>query len=165
MDVVAQEARGGVVLFLRCLSDQRPTGRQWAEGRQVPMMNAPSRVEPFSVRVRVVQRWVIVAVAGELDVATAPELATHADRLVSAGRLRVALELSQLTFCDSSGLGVIVGIWRRLRRAGGEFVLVNPQERVVQLLRRTGLEGRLTVWRNRHADDTRLRQVARADVA
>jgi anti-sigma B factor antagonist len=51
----------------------------------------------------------------------------------------VALELSGLLFCDSTGLGLLVQTWKRLHPIGGELVLLRPPKHVVQLLERTGL--------------------------
>jgi anti-sigma B factor antagonist len=85
--------------------------------------------------------WVVVTVSGELDLSTAPGLESHLDRvLVRDGPQRVALELSGLLFCDSTGLGLLVHTWKRLQPIGGELVLLRLPKHMVQLLKRTGLD-------------------------
>ena len=46
--------------------------------------------------------------AGELDLGTAPELTAAIDRLTAAGETRVLLDLTDLTFCDSTGMAAFV---------------------------------------------------------
>lgn len=46
--------------------------------------------------------------AGELDLSTAPELTAAIDRLTAAGESRVLLDLTDLAFCDSTGMAVFV---------------------------------------------------------
>jgi anti-sigma B factor antagonist len=77
--------------------------------------------------------WIVLAVTGELDVATAPRLRQEAVRLSTAGQHRLVIDLSGVGFLDSTGLGVIVGVLKRMRTHGGELVLAaaEPQVRKV----------------------------------
>lgn len=84
--------------------------------------------------------WTLVRLAGELDYATAGDLRGCLEQLVSAGQTRIALELSALTFCDTSGIGCFVGAWKRTRQAGGELVLLRSGGQVARLLNITGLD-------------------------
>jgi anti-sigma B factor antagonist len=65
--------------------------------------------EPFEVRV-----VSVVCVGSEIDVATAPDLATALDGLPANGE-DVIVDLSDVTFMDSTGLGVLVTAWNRCR--------------------------------------------------
>ena len=81
----------------------------------------------------------VVAVTGEIDVATSPEL-----RQAIAGVIddadRLTIDLSGTTFIDSSGLGVLVGALKRARELGREGVtLRGVQEPVRRVLEITGL--------------------------
>jgi anti-sigma B factor antagonist len=51
----------------------------------------------------------------------------------------VALDLSQLSFCDSSGLSALIGARKRVRAAGGDLMLLNPRPNLIEQLRITGL--------------------------
>lgn len=85
-------------------------------------------------------RWVVVSVSGVLDVATVPTLkAALIPELLRDGRNKVALDVSGLTFCDSTGMGVFVCAWQKLRDKGGQFVLLRPSERLAHRLRIAGL--------------------------
>jgi len=90
--------------------------------------------------------WTIVRVAGELDLATAPRLEKHITTLLLAHPVRrLILEMADLQFCDSSGLGVLVAMHRRLDAGGGRLVLTGLHGQPLCLLTRTGLAGRLNV--------------------
>ena len=60
-------------------------------------------------------RSVFVSVRGELDLYTTPQLAGVLDRLVKRGHRQIALDLSELTFIDSSGVLLLVNTAKRLR--------------------------------------------------
>lgn len=59
--------------------------------------------------------------------------------LVEKGRKRILLNLQEVNFVDSSGLGELVSIHTTLRKAGGQMKLVNPSPRVQELLQITSL--------------------------
>jgi anti-sigma B factor antagonist len=75
----------------------------------------------------------LVRLTGELDLATAPELIACVERLARTGRT-VALDLSGLTFCDSSGFNAFVHLQRRCRNDGTDFVLHAPPPTVLRVL-------------------------------
>lgn len=80
----------------------------------------------------------VVRVSGELDIRTCERLERLAGELVDNGH-RVVLDLSELTFCDSTGLAVLVRLHKRAEAAGGTLVLRSPVPRVHNLLTLTGL--------------------------
>lgn len=85
-------------------------------------------------------------VVGELDPATAPALDDHLSRALLVDRPpRIALELSRVRFCDSSGLNALVRGWKRATAVGGELILLNPAPRVADYLRTTGVDQCITV--------------------
>lgn len=82
----------------------------------------------------------VMRVAGEVDVLTSTTL-RHALALhMGAGRPDLIVDLSGVTFLDSTGLSVLVRAERQVRERGGRMDLVVAQERVVDLLRITALE-------------------------
>jgi anti-sigma B factor antagonist len=58
---------------------------------------------------------------------------------VAAGHKNVLLNLRDLTYLDSAGMGELVEACSTLRNQGGDLKLVNPQERIMKLLRMTKL--------------------------
>lgn len=81
-----------------------------------------------------------LAIAGELDVATAPELRAAVGSLLGSGCRDLVIDLHGVTFIDSSGLGALLWALHRVDGAGGEMVAVRPSDRVTEVLRVTGLE-------------------------
>ena len=83
---------------------------------------------------------VVARVSGELDVSTAPRLREELVALFAAGRRYVVLDLSDLDFLDSTGLGVIVGVLKRARTLGGDLLLVCPKPSIRRVFEITGLD-------------------------
>jgi anti-sigma B factor antagonist len=82
----------------------------------------------------------VVAVAGEIDLFTAPEFKQRVAAPIDAGRLHVVVDLSATTFIDSSSLGVLIGAHRRLRRQGGALDIVCTSDAIAKTFRITGLD-------------------------
>lgn len=89
----------------------------------------------------------VLEVAGEVDVYTAPTLRDRITDLLDAGQRRLVVNLATVEFIDSTGLGVLVGALNRAKDLGGRLDLVCPQERVLKLLRITGLDEVFSVYR------------------
>jgi anti-sigma B factor antagonist len=83
--------------------------------------------------------WTILAVAGELDLHTSPQLKEELQR-VTDGTAFVALDLTDVPFMDSSSLGVIVGGLKRARERGGDLALLGLQGSPSKIVSLTGLD-------------------------
>jgi anti-sigma B factor antagonist len=66
-------------------------------------------------------------IAGELDSITAPDIRPTFDAVADGEPKRVVLDLSALRLIDSSGVGAIVSLFKRVRAAGGEFEVTGIQ--------------------------------------
>jgi len=64
-------------------------------------------------------------IRGELDALSAGELRPLLDSVVADGRLDVTVDLSQLRLVDSSGVGALVSLYKRVRAGGGQVVFTN----------------------------------------
>ncbi|HKN38234.1 MAG TPA: STAS domain-containing protein [Acidimicrobiia bacterium] len=85
--------------------------------------------------------WQVLVVRGEVDVATTPRVRTRLVAMLSEGRPQVVVDLEQVRFLDSSGLGAIVAALKLARSRGGELRLVCENQRSVRkVLQVTGLE-------------------------
>lgn len=105
-------------------------------------MTTPDQV-PSALRVEESQD--ALAVSGELDLASAPQLGAAVERRIATGQGDVVLDLSGLQFCDSTGLSVFVDAHRSLRAQGRRLILRNPSSRVNKLLATTKLDQELEV--------------------
>lgn len=82
----------------------------------------------------------VVRVAGEIDVYTVPALRDRLDAVIDRGEHDLVVDLSEVTFMDSTGLGVLVGRLKLIRAAGGSMRLVSAQDRVLKVFAITGLD-------------------------
>ena len=89
----------------------------------------------------------ILALSGELDVASSPELEAELDR--AAERELVIVDLRELEFIDSTGLGVLVKAHQQAQESGRRFALVRGGGQVQRLLGLTGLSDQLPVAETR----------------
>jgi anti-sigma B factor antagonist len=87
----------------------------------------------------------VLEVAGEVDVYTGTTLRDRISDLLDGGVRDLVVDLGRVDFIDSTGLGVLVGALNRARELGGSLQLVCAQERVLKLLRITGLDQVFTV--------------------
>ncbi|MFI1013436.1 STAS domain-containing protein [Streptomyces sp. NPDC020965] len=76
--------------------------------------------------------WTVLHIDGELDLVSSPEVRRHVHAAVAAGRRDVVLDLSDVVFCDSSGVGVLIAARRLLQSCGGRLRLVLPARGVVE---------------------------------
>ncbi|MEU7067203.1 STAS domain-containing protein [Streptomyces sp. NPDC053429] len=81
----------------------------------------------------------VVRVCGAIDVATAPALRSEAVALITSGQSHLILDLAQVSFCDSSGLNVLIGIMRCAHTADGSLTLAAIPERLARMLDLTGV--------------------------
>lgn len=101
---------------------------------------------PFRVEVRSDGRATVLAISGELDLASSPALESELDRAFNAGDgSMVILDLRELEFMDSTGLSVLVKANQRSQEAGRRFGLINGGRQVQRLLSLTGVAERMTV--------------------
>ena len=82
----------------------------------------------------------VVRVSGEVDVHSGPQLRDHLLALVAGGEHDIVIDLSEVSFLDSSGLGVLVMVHKRVRSTGGALRLAGCQPEVVSIFHLTALD-------------------------
>jgi anti-sigma B factor antagonist len=82
----------------------------------------------------------VVTVAGEVDVYTAAQLRAVLDEEIGAGHARLVVDLDQVSFLDSTGLGVLVGRLKLVRNHSGWLRIVCSNDRILRVFRITGLD-------------------------
>ena len=83
----------------------------------------------------------VVTLEGEVDLYTAPEFKEVLLRGIDEGARRVIVDLSSVTFVDSTALGVLVGGGKRLRQHDGSLLLVSGFDGIRRILEIAGLAG------------------------
>ena len=86
-------------------------------------------------------RRLTAAVSGELDHHRAKEVMEELDRQIDLALPReLVLDLSGLTFTDSSGIAVLLRAWRRVGELGGSVQVVNVPAQAAKVLKTAGLD-------------------------
>jgi anti-sigma B factor antagonist len=89
---------------------------------------------------------VVLAVRGEIDVATAPRLREQLTTVAGSGAQLCVVDMSAVTFVDSTALGVLVSAAQACREAGGEFRLVATEPHVRKVFTITGLDDVFAIY-------------------
>jgi len=105
--------------------------------------NASSASHPgstaFAISLRELdERTSVLTVAGELDLCSAPTLKWALTDVLTAGRCELIVNLSPVTFIDSTALSVLVGVQRRLG-PGMRLAIVCANAKVLEIMELTGL--------------------------
>lgn len=90
----------------------------------------------------------VVHVDGEIDVYTAPVLRDALDKTIASGRVDLVVDLGDVTFMDSTALGVLVGRLKLVRAQHGSLRVVVTHERVERVFAITGLDRVFTLHRS-----------------
>jgi anti-sigma B factor antagonist len=88
----------------------------------------------------------VLAVAGEIDVFTAPLFKQAVVNLVAEGHRHLFLDMREVSFMDSSGFGALLGATKRLRPEGGSLNLIGCSKTIQRMLHLTRLDTILGVY-------------------
>ena len=99
----------------------------------------------FRLEVRSQGRAIVIAVRGELDLASSPALQEELDRVSASDAEMLIIDLRELDFMDSTGLSVLVRAHQRAEEHGRRLAMVKGPQQVQRLLSLTGVSDRLTV--------------------
>jgi anti-sigma B factor antagonist len=91
------------------------------------------------------ERYPVVQLKGDVDLRTSPDLRENLLQLIKQRPERLILDLAGVGYMDSSGVGTMVELKRRIERRGGELVLAGLQPRVRSLLEITRLDQFFTI--------------------
>jgi anti-sigma B factor antagonist len=91
----------------------------------------------------------VIALAGEVDLYTAPEFKQQLLEVIDQGGRDVIVDLSNTTFIDSTTLGVLVGGVKRLRTNDGQLSLVCSDRNITKIFEITGLDRVFTIYASR----------------
>lgn len=89
--------------------------------------------------------YAVVSLSGELDLAESPGLRRTLDRVLRSSTRLIVIDAAELTFLDSTGIGVIVAAYNRQVAAGGRLVITNLNEVVGRPIRLTEVDTAIPV--------------------
>ncbi|MEU6419186.1 STAS domain-containing protein [Streptomyces spiralis] len=90
--------------------------------------------------------WTVVEIEGEADVFTVPHIREHVIKHMEHGRYRFIVDLRRVTFMDSTGLGVLVSILKRIRVHDGQLRLVIASREIHKIFQITGLHRVFSIY-------------------
>lgn len=115
------------------------------------------RREGFGLETSADQEVLLVRLKGELDLAAAERIRSELDQKIGSNNTRhLLLDLSGVTFIDSSGIGVILGRYRRLANSGGRLGILRPQPQVKRILDIAGVSSLVPFYRSEKEGLSRL---------
>ncbi len=92
----------------------------------------------------------VIHLGGEIDHHSAVAVRTGIDAQITAERpSRVLLELSDVDFMDSSGLGLIMGRFALVKRYGGTLAVLDPSAAVLKIIKLAGMERMVSILRTK----------------
>ena len=125
----------------------RPGSARERDGRPAMARHEIDHVLPGpALCVRGQDGYIIAAISGDIDIASAPVLREQLVGLLRPHASRIVIGLSGVTFCDASGLAVLVAASRRAGLLGGVLRLAAPAPLTATVLRLTGLESRFEMF-------------------
>lgn len=77
---------------------------------------------------------------GELDVAGADKVKEHLNKLVEENPVDIKIDCTDLEYIDSTGLGALIGVLKRLKVNEKDIYIVNPRKNVKKIFNITGLD-------------------------
>jgi anti-sigma B factor antagonist len=103
--------------------------------------------EGLLVHKRIDDGVAVVTVTGDVDVATCAALRDNLLQVVADENFRgLVVNLAGVSFIDSTGIGVLVGVWRRTKATDGGLALASPSRQAQSVLDATGLTPVLSIY-------------------
>ncbi|MBI2376293.1 MAG: STAS domain-containing protein [Deltaproteobacteria bacterium] len=90
----------------------------------------------------------IIGLSGTLDAASAPQLKLKGDGLANENKFQLVVDLGALGMIDSSGVGALVGIGKRVRSMGGDLKFARPSGQPAEIFKLLRLDRAFEVFGN-----------------
>ncbi|MEV6703012.1 STAS domain-containing protein [Streptomyces sp. NPDC051453] len=90
--------------------------------------------------------WTVVEIHGEVDISSVPQIREHVLTCIEAGRHHLIVDLREVPFIDSTGLGIFVSIAKRIRTHVGDLKLVITNPNILQIFHITSLHRALQIY-------------------
>lgn len=95
----------------------------------------------MQIKSRIVNKTLYVLLSGELDEYTAPNVRKNLDILLETqkGFVQIVMDLSELSFMDSTGIGVLIGRYKKMREVNKPIFISNPSRNAERIFKMSGL--------------------------
>ena len=101
----------------------------------------------MEIKATVKRKTLTVGLCGELDHHTAKEVKDLVENLIKNNRIKnLIFDFSDLSFMDSSGIGVIIGRYKLIQSIGGKTAIAAPSKSVMKLLYMSGLNKIMEIY-------------------
>jgi anti-sigma B factor antagonist len=111
------------------------------------LLTTPAYLDHAGAALMTETRTAVLQPTGRLNMVAAPALKNLVEETVASGQTRIVVDLGEVTFIDSSGLGVLISGLKATRQAGGDLRIAEVPEQVMTVLRLTNLDRVLRVHR------------------
>ena len=95
----------------------------------------------MQIKSRMVNKTLYILLSGELDEYTAQTVRKNLDLLLETekGYVQIVIDLSELTFMDSTGVGVLIGRYKKMRERNKPIFISNPSRNAERIFKMSGL--------------------------
>lgn len=95
----------------------------------------------MQIKSRIVNKTLYILLSGELDEYTAQTVRKNLDVLLDTqkGFVQIVMDLSELTFMDSTGVGVLIGRYKKMREINKPIFITNPSRNAERIFKMSGL--------------------------
>ena len=90
---------------------------------------------------KIIDKYLMIRLPDEIDHHKSVDISSRADRYILSGKVgNVVFDFERTTFMDSSGIGIILGRYKKISCFGGKIYAVNADNRIRRILLMSGLE-------------------------
>ena len=95
----------------------------------------------MQIKSRIVNKTLYIMLSGELDEYTAPTVRKNLDTILDTqkGFVQIVLDLSELSFMDSTGVGVLIGRYKKMKESNKPIFITNPSRNAERIFKMSGL--------------------------
>ncbi len=95
----------------------------------------------MEIKSRILNKTLYILLSGELDEYTAPSVRKKLDLIFDTqkGFVQIVIDLSELTFMDSTGVGVLIGRYKKMRDLNKPIFISNPSRNAERIFKMSGL--------------------------
>ncbi len=92
------------------------------------------------MEIRVEGKYLIISLRGELDVESSQEMKSEVRKLISSEAPNVVIDLTNVNYVDSSGLGTLIALQKDARFNGGSLSIVGASQQIRRVMKMTNLD-------------------------